>query len=193
MAIDYNKVWNAMNELDNTITNFTQIKQLLDNYNKNDDKFLNCITTLLEHFIEVQDEAFKVAWKETVGSLRGGDSKVDICDINDTSEHCKKSWVDFWEEIYYPEEISKEPGPYQKYVGWKEVQSDDFEKEFPSTDSIKKWVLPVEIDGPSGEYFLTLPDDLLDSLGWEEDDSLEWIDNGDGSFRLCKGNSRETK
>lgn len=49
-----------------------------------------------------------------------------------------------------------------------------------------KWILPVEIDGASGEYYLQLPDDLLDTLGWKEGDTLEYIDNGDGSFSVKK-------
>jgi hypothetical protein len=50
--------------------------------------------------------------------------------------------------------------------------------------SIKKWVVPVEVDSPSGEYFVTLPDDLIEKVGWQENDTLDWVDNGDGSWTL---------
>lgn len=50
----------------------------------------------------------------------------------------------------------------------------------------KKWTIPVEVDGASGEYFITLPDDMLDQLDWEENDVLNWTDKGDGSFELRK-------
>lgn len=50
----------------------------------------------------------------------------------------------------------------------------------------KKWTVQLEVDGPSGEYFLTFPDDLLDTVGWEENDELEWIERKDGSFELRK-------
>lgn len=56
-----------------------------------------------------------------------------------------------------------------------------FEQEKPV-----KWVLPVEVDGISGEYFLSLPQDLLDTLEWVEGDQLEWSDNKDGSLSLKK-------
>ena len=50
----------------------------------------------------------------------------------------------------------------------------------------KKWILPVEIDAASGEYYLTLPDDLLDSIGWKEGDTLQYVDNKDGTFSVRK-------
>lgn len=53
-------------------------------------------------------------------------------------------------------------------------------------DIPSKWTLPVEIDDASGEYFLTLPDDLLNSLDWKEGDELEWIDKENGTFELRK-------
>ena len=33
-----------------------------------------------------------------------GEKFPRICDKNDPSPECKKDWVDFWEETYYPEE-----------------------------------------------------------------------------------------
>lgn len=53
-------------------------------------------------------------------------------------------------------------------------------------ESAKKWILPVEVDGASDEYYLQLPNDLLNTLGWKEGDTLEYTDNGDGSFTLKK-------
>ena len=52
--------------------------------------------------------------------------------------------------------------------------------------STNKWILPVELDGLTGDCFINLPDDLLDKAGWKENDQLEWIDRGDGSFELQK-------
>lgn len=49
-----------------------------------------------------------------------------------------------------------------------------------------KWTLPVEVDGLTGDCLITLPDDLLEKVGWEENDQLEWIDRGNGSFELRK-------
>ena len=48
----------------------------------------------------------------------------------------------------------------------------------------KKWTLPVEFDGQ--EYFIDLPNDLLEAANLKEGDAVEWIDNGDGSYLLKK-------
>jgi hypothetical protein len=53
-------------------------------------------------------------------------------------------------------------------------------------DKVVKWILPVEADGPSGEYFITFPDDLLDASNLKEGDEIEWHDQGDGSYKLIK-------
>ena len=45
----------------------------------------------------------------------------------------------------------------------------------------QKWTLKVDDEG-----LMTIPDNVLKELGWEVDDVLEWIDNGDGSVSLRK-------
>jgi len=42
----------------------------------------------------------------------------------------------------------------------------------------------VEFNEDFGEYYLTIPDELIDSLGWEEGDVLEWKLNKDGTVLL---------
>jgi hypothetical protein len=44
-------------------------------------------------------------------------------------------------------------------------------------------------------YFIQLPDTLLNTLGWREDDNIEWVDNKNGSFTLKKiiYNNTQTK
>ena len=79
-----------------------------------------------------------------------------ICESTNTSLACKTSWNSFWE--------------------------DDVIKE----DKVVKWRLPVEADGPSGEYFVTFPDDLLEAAGLKEGTEVEWVDRGDGSYLLKK-------
>jgi bifunctional DNA-binding transcriptional regulator/antitoxin component of YhaV-PrlF toxin-antitoxin module len=46
---------------------------------------------------------------------------------------------------------------------------------------VNKWILPVDDD-----YNITFPEDLLEQTGWKEGDVLEWIDQGDGSFKMIK-------
>jgi len=59
-----------------------------------------------------------------------------------------------------------------------------------STSERKRWTLPVEEvengDTMETEYFITFPDDLLEAANLKEGDSVEWIDNNDGSFTLKK-------
>lgn len=58
-------------------------------------------------------------------------------------------------------------------------------------DKVVKWCLPVELD-PSGEYFITFPDDLLEAANLKENDLVEWVGQGDGSFLLRKIPALET-
>lgn len=64
--------------------------------------------------------------------------------------------------------------------------------DFINFENKKSWVIPVEVDGPSGEYFLTFPDDLLSQVGWEEGDDLEWSFENDGELRLTKINTEKS-
>lgn len=82
------------------------------------------------------------------------------CDSNDPSEECKGSWNSFWE--------------------------DDTIKE----DKVVKWQLPVDFDGLSGEYYVNFPDDLLEAAGLKEGDTVEWVDNNNGTYTLRKTNAK---
>lgn len=42
----------------------------------------------------------------------------------------------------------------------------------------------VEYNEDFGEYFLTIPEELQERLGWEEGDMLEWHLNKDGTVLL---------
>ena len=53
-------------------------------------------------------------------------------------------------------------------------------------DKVVKWQLPVEIDGMSGEYYVNFPDDLMEAAGIKENDMVEWVDQGNGSYLLRK-------
>lgn len=48
------------------------------------------------------------------------------------------------------------------------------------------WTVKVEED-QFGDLFLPLPDDMLKKLDWKEGDMLQWIDNGNGTYSLVKG------
>ena len=52
---------------------------------------------------------------------------------------------------------------------------------------MKSWTLNVEeANDDSGDAILTFPPDLLEQTGWKEGDTLNWIDQKDGSWLLKK-------
>jgi hypothetical protein len=81
-------------------------------------------------------------------------------------------------------------------LGYREFSFDDYDDDlsmfYGGTDAIKDpvntWIRTVEVDGLSGECYLTLPDELLELKGWKENDQLEWVDCGDQSYELKKVN-----
>lgn len=144
-------------------------------------------------------------------TLLNGNGKGHLtCDKDAPSEECKGAWNDFWEENYYPEEYK---GSTVSSVQYTEEELNamcdkaalDEEKEKcreynlreaeyynkraqldAKQDKVVKWQLPVEVDGISGEYYVQFPDDLMEASGIKENDVVEWVDKGDGSYLLRK-------
>lgn len=50
----------------------------------------------------------------------------------------------------------------------------------------QSWTVTVEEDPETGELILPFPAEFLAEKGWVEGDTLEWIDNQDGSWTLEK-------
>ena len=48
------------------------------------------------------------------------------------------------------------------------------------------WTITVEEDPETGELVLPFPEDFLAEAGWKEGDTLDWKDNGDGTWCLTK-------
>lgn len=96
------------------------------------------------------------------------------CNTDDTSPECMSSWSDFWSD----DKINKVDNFTITY------NTEDGDLFTPNEDKVNKWRLLVEIDDVSGDYYFTLPEDLLERTGWKENDDLYWVDNGDGSFTL---------
>lgn len=126
------------------------------------------------------------------------------CDKDDSSPECRGAWNSFWEENYYPEEHSEhyydytrnDPNRlnpfsgkvYESPDGGKTVYSrnpGETERTLVKEDKVVKWQLPVEMH-PSGECFVIFPDDLLEATNLTEGDTVEWVDQGDGSYLLLK-------
>jgi len=102
-----------------------------------------------------------------------------VCDKDDKSSKCQKAWNDFWEENYYPEE-------YSQYS--EEELNAMCDKAASEKGKVTKWILPVQqiIEEGVDDYFIQLPDDLLEQVNWKNGDQLYWIDRGDGSFEIKK-------
>ena len=128
------------------------------------------------------------------------------CDANDTSPECKSSWNSFLNDQYQTPFVSEDGDlfshndrgvkvdgysvngeSHSKY--WYEYDRNDPNRKNPFTsteDKVTKWVLPVELDGLTGDCVVTLPDDLLERVGWVEGDTVEFVSNTNGSFTVKK-------
>ena len=109
-----------------------------------------------------------------------------VCDKDNPSPECQKSWTSFWESTHYSEEIKDD--------GMRPWGHSDLEYQIANSkkDKVKKWVLPVEETKISEtdeiEYFVSFPNDLLEAANLKEGDQIEWVDQGDGSYLLKKVN-----
>lgn len=54
------------------------------------------------------------------------------------------------------------------------------------TPLIKSWTVTLEEDPTTGDLILPFSDEMLEEVGWQEGDVLEWIDNKNGSWSLVK-------
>jgi bifunctional DNA-binding transcriptional regulator/antitoxin component of YhaV-PrlF toxin-antitoxin module len=112
---------------------------------------------------------------ELLGMLNGNGVGHLICDRDDTSEECKKSWNDFWVEDLHRTNYTDE-----------ELDAMCAAATSAKKGKVNKWILPVDDD-----YNITFPEDLIEQTGWKEGDILEWIDQGDGSFKMVKKEKKE--
>lgn len=49
-----------------------------------------------------------------------------------------------------------------------------------------KYILDVQFDPDTGDYYIQLPDNVIADLGWELGDTVVWEDKGNNSFSLRK-------
>jgi len=78
-------------------------------------------------------------------------------------------------------------------LGYRDFSFDDYDDDdlsvfYERIDEVKTWIRTVEVDGLSGECYVTLPDELLELKGWGENDQIQWIVREDGSYELQKVN-----
>ncbi len=53
-----------------------------------------------------------------------------------------------------------------------------------NSGNIKRWAVHLEQDGE--DLILPFPQDMLDEVGWNPGDNLEWVDRGDGTWEIRK-------
>jgi bifunctional DNA-binding transcriptional regulator/antitoxin component of YhaV-PrlF toxin-antitoxin module len=47
-------------------------------------------------------------------------------------------------------------------------------------------VAQIEFNEELGEYVLIFDDETIEALGFKEGDTVEWVDNGDGTFLITR-------
>lgn len=55
---------------------------------------------------------------------------------------------------------------------------------------MEKYTIEVQ-ENEEGEPFIEFPDAVMEQVGWKEGDTIQWVDNGDGSFTLKKEQEME--
>ncbi len=214
MTLNYSKVWEAMNELEMVTSRVCSAREILDSAidalesgNKEKAESLMYATDeFLQYYLKDFDEKFKIAWSETVVKVKQedpcmppwGHSDLEYCLANSFLTEDRIS--NFPGEQYTEEELNamcdaaekqKDNLTYNEAIaaGW-EMTADGFWIKTEKKDTPNKWILPVQQiengDTMETEYFIQLPDDLLEKTGWEENDTLVWVDNKDGTFTLRK-------
>ena len=177
MTLDYQKVWNTMNELEMVTSKICSAREILDSaidkleenqYDKAG-TLLYAVDEFLQYYLQEFDTKFKDAWKETV-------TKVKQQEIDD----CMPTWGhSAMEALRYTDKEM-------------DAMCDNAAKQ----DKVIRWQLPVEIgnDCITGEqeYFITFPDDLLEAANLKPGDDVEWVDRNDGSFLLRKTTQPKT-
>jgi hypothetical protein len=182
------KIWEAMNELDYTPQHFLNLKYTLnaaiDAIQHRDydmvEKLHNVAMDLADHYCDVFEKKFQVAWSAT----------LDVADIadNSTSIQDKKYMTQYTdEELEAMCNAAESTKRHSLEAQLSDAIDDDDEylQALSELNKNKTWVVPIE-QTPDDEYLITFPDELVVKVGWVEGDTLEWIDNKNGSFTLKK-------
>ena len=166
MTLNYDRVWNTMNELESVTSKICSAREILDSAidalgNHKKDKaetLMYAVDEYLQYYLEEFDRKFKDAWQETVTKLKQEEADDYMRPWGHSDMEALSQYTD--EEM--------------------DAMCDNAAKE----DKVVRWQLPVEEDTVNGEYFITFPDDLLEAACLKEGDIVAWIDNGDGTYTL---------
>jgi len=157
--MNYQKVWNTMNELESVTSKICSAREILNSaidrleehqYDKAG-TLLYAVDEFLQYYLVEFDTKFKDAWKETVMKIK--QEEIDALRYTDKEMDA----------------MCDNAAKQDKVVKWQlpieEVENDD--------------------TGET-EYFITFPDDLLEASNLKVNDEVEWVDRNDGSFIIRK-------
>jgi hypothetical protein len=203
-TMNYQKAWNTMNDLEMVTSKIVSAREILDSaidrleehqYDKAG-TLLYAVDEFLQYYLAEFDTKFKDAWKETVTKLNQETIKID---------DLRRSWdsPEMWDRLddcanVAPSATQRDNDDCMPPWGHSDMEALRYtDKEMDAMcdnaakqDKVVKWRLPIEEveNGDTGEteYFITVPDDLLEAANLEVNDEVEWVDRNDGSFLIRK-------
>jgi hypothetical protein len=217
MTLDYTRTWEVLNELEMVTSKICSAREILDSAinaleSGNKEKaetLMYAADEFLQYYLEDFDRKFKTAWSETVVKLNESYFANDILTQDRVSNFPGEQYTDEelnamcdkaeQDQIKFGFDTMNSPSSYYNddYIHFNiDPAGNDLTGMFSdygkTTNKVKKWILPVQEmengDTMENEYFIQLPDDLLEQAGWKENDELNWVDNKDGTFTLTKTN-----
>ena len=183
MALNYDRVWNKMNSLEEASSKICSARAILDSAidslesgnREKTETLMYAVDEYLQYYLEEFDRKFKDAWDETVTKLK----QEEVDDYMRPWGHSDMEAL----SSYYPLQsddliIGNEPRDYYENVAPSATQRD--------IDKVVKWQLPIErkIEDGVDDYYIQFPDDLLEAANLKPGDIVTWIDNGDGTYTL---------
>jgi hypothetical protein len=168
MALNYDRVWNTLNDLESVTSKICSARAILDSAidslesgnREKTETLMYAVDEYLQYYLEEFDRKFKDAWEETVTKLK----QEEVDDYMRPWGHSDMEAL----SQYTDQDL--------------EGMSNNAAKE----DKVVRWQLPVEEDTVNGEYFITFPDDLLEAANLSPGDDVEWVEQEVGTFLLRK-------
>ena len=214
MTLNYHRVWSTLNDLEMVSTKISSAREILacaidalENHKLDKtETLLYAVDEYLQYYLSEFDTKFQDAWKETVKKLKQEENDALDAVMNER-EYYEPTQVH--SESYYdytrndpnrPNPLDTSPlsgehlqakiqanSPYND--GWTREYYQEIVDKYEKKDKVVKWQLPVE--QVHEEYFITLPDDLLEAANLKAGDDVDWVDQGDGSFLIQKVSKTE--
>jgi hypothetical protein len=189
MTISYTRAWKTLNELEALSSKICSAREILDSaigsLETGNRQKTEALMYAADEYLQEFDVKFKDAWNETIVKLKQeerddymrpwGHSDMEalsqytdeemnaMCDNAELDEKHSNHYYDYSRNDYI------RPNPFDKVV---------------------KWRLPIDKiengDTMETDYFITLPDDLLEAANLSPGDDVEWIEKEVGTFILRK-------